>query len=133
MGIDWIRRTEEKFRHSLQEATRKRLSAKPLLTAEEQETVTYPCHWLHESKTVPAGTRLTIFQSSERARVAIMHGSEAVAEVRGEAARDLKELFRQHPECHNALAITLTRVSKPTEPSYVQPFTLPKRATKPIQ
>jgi hypothetical protein len=130
MGADWIRRTQDKYKHSLKEGTRRRLKVGPLFVPEEQETVTYPCHWLNESKTFPPDTRLTIFQSSDRARVAVMHGSQAVAEVRGEAARDLKELFRKHPQLQNARAVTVVRTGTPSESFYVQPCRPPKKGPK---
>jgi hypothetical protein len=133
MGIDWIRRAEERFKHSLQESTRRRLKSTPLFVPKEHETVTYPCHWLNEVNTRPIDTRLTIFQCGDKARVAVLHGSEAVAEVRGEAARDLKQLFKDHPEFHNALAVATVRVGKSSEPFYVQPNNVTKRGTKPIQ
>jgi hypothetical protein len=134
MGIDWIRRVEERYLHSLQESTRKRLKAKPLFVPEEQETITYPCHWLDESKSLPNGTRLTIFQCGDRARVALLHGSDAVGEVRGEAARDLKELFKKHSDLHNALAVEIVRTGKSSEPFQVQRCKLTtKRRKKTIQ
>lgn len=75
---------------------------------------------------LPLGTRLTIFQRGDRARVGALHGKKAVGEVRGEAARDLKTLFRDHPELCNALAVKIVRVGKPTEPFYVQPIASPR-------
>jgi hypothetical protein len=134
MGIEWTRRAEERFQHALQQSTRRRLGATPLFVPEEQETVTYPCHWLDENKTLPVGTRLTIFQCADRARVAVLHGSEAVAEVRGEAARDLKQLFKEQPQLHNALAVSIVRIGEPSEPFYVQPRKLTtKRPKRTIQ
>jgi hypothetical protein len=134
MGIDWIRRAEERFHHALQESTRRRLGTTPLFIPEEQETVTYPCHWLDENKTLPVDTRLTIFQCGDKARIAVLHGSDAVAEVRGEAARDIKQLFKDQPNLHNALAVVIVRVGKPSEPFYVQPRKLTtKRPRRTIQ
>jgi hypothetical protein len=133
MGIDWIRRAEERFQHSLQEATYKRLKSTPLFVPEEQETVTYTCHWLDESTPLPADTLLTIFQCSDRARIAVLHRGDAVAEVRGEAVRDLKKLLKEHPELHNTLAAMIVRVGKPSEPFYVQPCKLTKKGPKRIQ
>ncbi len=123
MGVDWIRRTEDKFRHCLQEAKSTGFNPAPLFPAQEEVTVTYACHWLREDDVLPVGTRLTIFQRGEMARVGVLHGKEAVGEVRGEAARDLKTLFRDHPELSNALAVKIVRVGEPTEPFYVQPIT----------
>jgi hypothetical protein len=101
VGIDWIRKAEERFKHELQESEHTGFKSAPLFAPEEEETVTYPYHWLSEDATLPVGTRLTIFQRGEKAHVAVMHASNAVAEVRGEAARGLKELFRDHAELHN--------------------------------
>lgn len=127
MGVDWIRRTEDKFRHSLQEASSTGFNPAPLFPPQEEVTVTYPCHWLREDHTLPIGTRLTIFQRTEKSRVAVLHGKDAVAEVRGEAARDLKNLFRDHPKLCNALAVKIVRVGRPTEPFYVQPIAAGRR------
>jgi hypothetical protein len=127
MGIDWTRRTEEKFRHRLQGAKNKALVPSPLFTAEEDISLNFPCHWVREDYTLPLKTRLTIFQRSERSRIAVLYGNEAVAEVRGEAAKDLKALFRDHPELCNALAVRIVRLGKPSEPFYVQPIAATRR------
>jgi hypothetical protein len=121
MGADWIRKSEERFRHRLQEAAHSGLRPMPLFPPEEETTVTYACHWLHEDLSLPVGTLLTIFRRGDGARIAVMHASRAVAEVRGEAARDLKDLFTKHPELRNMLPVTIVRVSGPSEPFYVQP------------
>jgi hypothetical protein len=120
VGIDWIRKAEERFKHELQESAHTDFKVAPLFAPQEEETVTYPCHWLSEDDTLPVGTRLTIFQRGERAHVAVMHASTAVAEVRGEAARDLKVSFREHAEWHNMLSVTIVRVSEVSQPFYVQ-------------
>jgi hypothetical protein len=73
------------------------------------------------------GHGITIFQCSDRARVAILHGSDAVGEVRGEAARDLKQLFKKHSDLHNAIAVEIVRTGKSSEPFQVQPC---KQSTK---
>lgn len=127
MGVDWIRRTEERFRHCLQEASATGFNPTPLFPAQEKVTVTYPCHWLREDQTLPVRTQLIIFQRGEKARVAVLYGKDAVAEVRGEAARDLKTLFSDHPELCNALAVKIVRVGKPTEPFYVQPIVVGRK------
>jgi hypothetical protein len=120
MGVDWIRRSEERYKHQLQEAAHRHLKPTPLFDTDDQATVTYPCHWLYEDRTLPVGTRLTIFQRGEKARIAVMEGSEAIAEIRGEAARDIHELFRSHTEMQNCLAVSISDVRQPTEPFYVQ-------------
>jgi hypothetical protein len=122
MGADWIRRNEQKFRHCLQEASKKNLGFAPLFPAGEKITTTYPCHWLQPDQILPEKTPLVVFQHGDKSRVAVLRGSEAVGEVRGEAARDLKELFRNHPDLCNALAVSITRVGKCDEPFYVQPL-----------
>ncbi len=133
MGIDWVRRAEERFRHCLREAASDGLNPGPLLAPEEEMTITYPCHWLYEDKTSPVGTRLTIFQCSDRARVAVLLGNEAMAEVRGQAARDLKQVFGTRPELHNALAVVIVQVGEPLEPFYVQPLKSAMKRAKAAQ
>ena len=127
MGADWLRRTQDKYKHALKEGTRKGLRAKSLFLPKEQETVSYACQRLDDSKTPPVDTRLTIFQSDDKARVAVMHGNRAVAEVRGEGARDLKKLFREHPECRNTLAVKIVRIDGSSESFYVQPLISKKK------
>jgi hypothetical protein len=119
MGVDWVRRTEDKYRHCLQ-TSQQTLATPPLFPAEEQITVTYPCHWLTEERTVPVGTPLTIFQRSEKARIAVLLAAEAVGEVRGEAAADIRRLFHSHPELCNALPVIVVRTGAPTAPFYVE-------------
>ena len=133
MGVDWIRRSEERYKHQLQEAAHRHLKPTPLFDTEDEATVTYPCHWLYEDRTFPVGTRLTIFQRGEKARIAVMQGSEAIAEVRGEAARDIHELFRSHPEMQNCLAVCISDVRQPTEPFYVQRVGRNKKGRRIIQ
>lgn len=133
MGVDWIRKSEERFKHQLQESKSSGLKPTPLFVPEEEETVTYACHWLHEDETFPVGTRLTIFQRGGKARIAVMHGSRAVAEVRGEAAQDLKKLFTHHPALYNALAVNIVRVSLPSEPFYVQARMARRKKAKTVQ
>jgi hypothetical protein len=133
MGVDWVRKSEERYKHQLQESKSSGLKSAPLFTPEEEETVTYACHWLHENETFPVGTRLTIFQRGGKARIALMYGNRAVAEVRGEAAQDLKKLFKQHTELHNALPVTIVRVSVPSEPFYVQARMAGRKKNKKIQ
>jgi len=130
MGVDWTRKAEEGFGRGLQEAARNGFNTASLFPADEDETITYPCHWLHEDETLAIGTRLTIFQRGDKARIAVMHESKAVAEVRGEAARDLKEIFRKHKQLHNMLPVSIVRVSEPSEPVYVQPLSASKSRKK---
>jgi hypothetical protein len=130
MGVDWIRKAEERYKHQLQESAHTSLRPSSLLAPTEEETVTYPCHWLHEDETLPADTRLTIFQRGDKAHIAVMRDSRAVAEVRGEAARDLKELFRKHGELHNMLSVAIVRVSEPSDPFYVEQVRTVKRQAK---
>jgi len=127
MGVDWIRKSEERYKHQLQEAAHRHLKPTPLFDTDEESQVTYPCHWLHEDRTFAVGTPLTIFQRSEKARIAIMVGSEAVAEVRGEAARDIHELFRAHPDMQGCISVSISDVRTATEPFYVKPVTHAKK------
>jgi hypothetical protein len=133
MGVDWIRRSEERYKHQLQEAAHRHLQPTPLFNTDGEATVTYPCHWLYEDRTFPVGTRLTIFQRGEKARIAVMEGSEAIAEVRGEAARDIHELFRSHPEMQSCLAVCISYVRQSTEPFYVQRVGPKKKGRRIIQ
>lgn len=133
MGVDWTRKSEERFKHQLQESKSSGLKPSPLFVPEEEETVTYACHWLREDETFPVGTGLTIFQRGGKARIAVMYGSRAVAEVRGEAAQDLKKLFKHHPELHNALPVSIVRVSSPSEPFYVQARMAGRKKIKTVQ
>jgi hypothetical protein len=63
----------------------------------------------------------------------VMEGSAAIAEVRGEAARDLKELFHLHSEMQNCLAVSITNVSQPSEPFYVTRVVPKKKGKRAIQ
>lgn len=123
MGVDWQKKAERQYKHQLQEAAYKRLKSTPLFDNGEEAIVTYPCHWIHEDRTLPVGTRLTVFDRGLRARIAVMDGTVVVAEVRGEAARDLHELFRSHPELHHCLSVCISDVSGPGEPFYTHPST----------
>jgi hypothetical protein len=133
MGIDWIRRSEERYKHQLQEAAHRHLKPTPLFDTEDEAKVTYPCHWLYEDRTFPVGARLTIFQRGDKARIAVMEGSEAIAEVRGEAARDIHELFRSHPEMQNCLPVCISDVRQSTELFYVQRVGRKKKGRRTIQ
>ena len=126
VAIDWNQLAEDRFRRCIQEASATGFNTAPLFPAEEEVSVTFPCHWLSEDRTLPVGTQLTIFQRGDRARVAVLYGTEAVGEIRGEAATDLKNLFRDHPNLQNALGVKIVRVGKPAEPFYVQPISRAK-------
>ena len=121
MGADWIRKAEEHFRHQLRDASHKKLRPIPDFLPGGKNVVTYPCHWLREDYSLPRDTFLMIFQRTDKSRVAVLHDNQAVAEIRGEAASDVKEIFRNHPELCNALAVRITKVAGPNEPFYVQP------------
>jgi hypothetical protein len=133
MGVDWVRKSEERYKHQLQEKTHTGLMPAPLFAPEEDETVTYACHWLRDNVTFPVGTKLTIFQRGEKARIAVMHQGGAVAEVRGEAAQDLKTLFKRHTELHNALPVIIVRVGRLSEPFYVQARIASRKRPKAVQ
>ena len=121
MGADWIRRTEEKFKHCLQGASARLSVPSALFSPEEELRVNYPCHWLREAQDLPIDTQLTIFQGSENSRVAVLNGGEAIAEVRGEAAGDLKRFFRGHPQACNLLSVRVVRIGQLSEPFDVRP------------
>lgn len=119
MGVDWIRKTEDMYRHCLQKS-QGILEAPPLFQPEEDVTVTYPCHWLQEEQTAPVGKALTIFQRTRRSRIAVLLAMEAIGEVRGEAAADIRRLFRRHPELCDALPVVIVRVGAPSAPFFVR-------------
>lgn len=121
MGVDWIRKSEERYKHQLQQEAHRQLKPTPLFDTDDEAQVTYPCHWLYEDRTLAIGTRLIIFQRSEKSRIAVMIGSEAIAEVRGEAARDIHALFRSHPDMQGCISVFISDVRTVTEPFYVQP------------
>jgi hypothetical protein len=120
MGADWIRRTESRFRHQIQEQALDRLRSSALFMPEEKMSITYPCHWLDETVTFPLGTHLIIFQRTPNSRVAVMLEAVAVAEVRGEAAEDLQRLFSDSPKLGRMLEVKIVRLRKPSEPFYAQ-------------
>jgi hypothetical protein len=132
MGVDWVRKREERFKRQLQEGASRGFKPTPLFIPKEEETVTYACHWLHEDKVLPVGTKLTIYNPSKTARLLVLHGTEAVAEVWGEAVNDLKNLFVAHPELHNMLPVAIVQVAAPTEPFYVQPLRAVKKRAKAV-
>ena len=130
MGLDWVRKREERFKRQLQDDAKRGFKPTPLFVPEEEETVTYACHWLHQDKTLPMGTKLTIFNPSQTARLLVLYGSDGVAEVWGEAVKDLKNLFAAHPELCNMLPVVIVQVAAPTEPFYVQPLRAAKKRAK---
>jgi hypothetical protein len=133
MGVDWIRKSEDRYKHQLQEAAHRHLKPTPLFDSDEESTVTYPCHWLHEDRTLAVDTVLTIFQRGDKARIAVMEGSVAVAEVRGEAAHDLHEFFRLHPETQSCMAVCISDVRNATEPFYVRPVVRKKKVKRTVR
>ena len=127
MGADWLWKTENNFRRSIQELAVKGLQPAPLFGVDEKVSVTYACHWLNEQRTLPLKTRLTIYQYAEKAKVAVLFGNEAVAEVRGGAVNDLMRLFSDHPELCRMLPVEILLLGKPTEPFYVRAITDTKK------
>jgi hypothetical protein len=120
MGIDWVRKAEEQYRHRLQISKVSELELKPLLEGEEIQVTTYPCHWIREEDVLPVGTDLSIFYRGDRANIAVLHQSSIVAEVRGEAALDLKRYFSEHPQLHDLLAVRIVGVGQASEPFFVE-------------
>ena len=133
MGVDWIRRSEDRYKHQLQEAARRHLKPTPLFDTDDEATITYPCHWLDEERMLTVGTLLTIYQRTEKSRIAVMAGSKAIAEIRGEAARDLHEYFRLHPEMQSCLAVFISDVRNAAEPFYVRPVARKKNVKRTAQ
>lgn len=131
MGADWIRKTEEKYKHCLQKS-RRHLSLPPLLRLDKDKiTVRYPCHWLSEERTLPKDTALTIFQRGPRSRIAVLLENQAVGEIRGEAAADISKLFRSDPKLCNVLQVVVVETSAPSAPFHVQVTDSPDRKTSP--
>jgi hypothetical protein len=133
LGVDWIRKSEDRYKHQLQEAAHQHLKPTPLFDTDDEATITYPCHWLNEERMLDIGTLLTIYQRTDRSRIAVMAGSEAAAEIRGEAAHDLRELFRLHPEMQSCLAVFISDVRNAAEPFYVRPVARKKRTKRTVQ
>jgi hypothetical protein len=119
MGADWIRLTENRYRDKIQKQATEKLGSGGMFLPDEITTITYPCFWLNEKNTFPVGTKLFIFQRTPKSRVAVMNGLNAVAEVRGSAARDLQQLFNDKPNFGRMLEVVITRLGKPSEPFYV--------------
>jgi len=120
MGADWIRKTEKKFRRRLQKSASNDIGVFPLYVPEEKVSTQYPCHWTNEACTKELNTRLTIYQRTDRSHVAVLCEKDVVAQVRGEAAQDIKRLFVDHPKLCNLLQVETVSVGKPSEPFLVQ-------------
>ena len=121
MGIDWIRRAEERYRHKLQLAGHE-LPYHPLLDGERQEILTIACHWIVDTHQCHIGSMLTIFYRSDRANLAVLYGDRVVAEVRGEASADLKQLFASNSDLRGLLAVEIVELGLFSEPFYVVPL-----------
>jgi hypothetical protein len=120
MGADWIRLSETRFRHQIQKQASDHLGSGGMFSPDELTTITYPCFWLDEGDTYPLGAKLIIFQRTPNSRVAVMHGIDAVAEVRGQAVKDLQQLFSDNPNLGRMLEVAIVRLGKPSEPFYVK-------------
>jgi hypothetical protein len=129
MGMDWIRRTQEKYRHCRQRNI-ETLAPAPLFAVAEDEMTLYPCHWLGEEFMLPNGTRLTVFQPGRRAKVAVLHGVQCVAEIRGEAAAEIGSLFGRNSELQNMLTVRIVETGGVDEPFYVAALRLPRAGKK---
>ena len=55
-----------------------------------------------------------------------------MAEVWGEAVKDLKNLFLAHSELRNMLPVEIVQIAAPTEPFYVQSLRAAKRRAKAV-
>jgi hypothetical protein len=120
MGNDWIRETEKKFRRRLQKSASNDMKISQLYVPEEKVSTRYPCHWIDEGCTKELNTRLTIYQRTDKSYVAVLCEKDVVAQVRGEAAQDIKRLFSDHPKLCNILTVEIVHVGKPSEPFFVQ-------------
>ena len=96
MGEDWIRKTERMYKHSLRSKA-KQLTRSSMFGTEEVETTSYPCQLVDPEQRIPLGTKMTIFQRSEGAKIAVLVGTQVVATIEGEPAQDLKRALSQHP------------------------------------
>jgi hypothetical protein len=96
MGEDWIQKTERMYKHS-QRRKAKQLTPSSMFGAKEVETTSYPCQLVNPEQKIPFGTKMTIFQRSEGAKIAVLIGTQVVATVEGEPAHDLRRAFSQHP------------------------------------
>jgi hypothetical protein len=128
MGADWIRKSESRFRHQIQEQATRQIGSTGMFLPAERTSITYACHWLDEKVTLPLDARLTIFQRTPNSRMAVMYEEAVVAEVRDEAAADLQRMFSDYPKLQRMLDVRIVRVGKPSEPFYVQ--AVAKRARK---
>jgi len=120
MGADWIRETEKKFRRRLQKSASSVMKISALYVPEEKVSTQCPCHWIDEACTKELNTRLTIYQRTGKSYVAVLCEKDVVAQVRGEAAEDIKRLFSDHPKLCNILPVEIVRVGKPSDPFFVQ-------------
>ena len=96
MGEDWIRKTERMYKHSLRRKATQ-LTRNSMFVSEEVETTSYPCQLVDPEQGIRVGTKMTIFQRSETAKIAVLIGTQVVATIEGEPAHDLRRAFSQHP------------------------------------
>jgi hypothetical protein len=125
MGLEWNRKCDEKFRHRLQ-LDAGTLKPPPLFKQDEALDILFPCYWIDAASLRQVGSPVTIFYRGVRAKLAIVHELTTIGEIRGEAAADLKRIFKDHPQLKDVLSATIAKVGSLDEPFYVRPHRLPK-------
>lgn len=93
MGEDFIRKTEQSYRPSMQRSVAKRLMGEPLLSSEERTTTTYSCRLLQRSAGI-AASRLLLHRREDRT-IEILDEHRVVGLVEGEPSEDLNQLLDQ--------------------------------------
>lgn len=113
MGEDWIRKTEKRWRQSLRTRVID-FADQSLLEGTEEELVVYPCRILEARDAVVPGARLTIYQYSSQATVAVLLGNQVVGHIEGDAAKDLKTKFDMRPDLCRMICATVASVDMPS-------------------
>jgi hypothetical protein len=129
MGEDWIRKTERMYKHSLRRKA-KQLTRSSMFGSQEVETTAYPCQLVNPEQRIPLGTKMTIFQRSEGAKIAVLVGTEVVATIEGEPAHDLRRAFSQHPTKPRVLDVECVSSSEGAPWVEVSPSVRKRRAKK---
>ena len=129
MGEDWIRKTERMYEHSLRRKA-KQLTRSSMFGSQEVETTSYPCQLVDPEKTIPLGTKMTIFQRSEGAKIAVLVGTQVVATIEGDPAHDLRRAFSQHPAKPRVLDVECVSSSKGAPWVEVSPSMRKRRKAK---
>jgi hypothetical protein len=111
MGEDWKAKTERVYKHSLRRRA-EGLTQQSMFISEEIGVTTYPCQLVDPARHVEIGTKLTVFQRSQGAKITVLFGTEVVATIEGEPAADLKETFSKHPDATRLFDVECVAVDK---------------------